>query len=308
MTSKHLLDFIKEKVKHHGDDVVSTNADGSAVTLASVFQKLSLNVDAFTLNALDTRADNTFERFDHFNAKYNPFGKSELRDVFLKSDNKMNGRYYAEITQQLFNKLEKSKYIAGEYRISIYGNKRTEWDSLANWVLSNKLVSPMQRWLIQIPRIFFVFKKFGAVHSFQQVIDNIFGPLFEVTADPSSHPQLHAFLNQVSGFDSVDDESRPERKFDEMFVGGVAVLEMPNTDFFRCSLAQTLPADWTSIENPPYAYYSYYFYANITALNAFRRARGFSAFFLAFHKQLLLFHYPQYQLTESTCYTTFRNV
>jgi AMP deaminase len=36
--------------------------------------------------------------------------------------------------------------------------------------------------------------------------------LFEVTKDPSSHPELHVFLQRVVGFDSVDDESKPERR------------------------------------------------------------------------------------------------
>lgn len=35
-------------------------------------------------------------------------------------------------------------------------------------------------------------------------------PLFEVTADPQSHPELDKFLRYVIGFDSVDDESKPE--------------------------------------------------------------------------------------------------
>lgn len=40
---------------------------------------------------------NTFHRFDKFNAKYNPIGESRLREVFLKTDNYLNGKYFAEI-------------------------------------------------------------------------------------------------------------------------------------------------------------------------------------------------------------------
>lgn len=40
---------------------------------------------------------NTFHRFDKFNAKYNPIGESRLREVFLKTDNYMNGKYFARI-------------------------------------------------------------------------------------------------------------------------------------------------------------------------------------------------------------------
>lgn len=34
--------------------------------------------------------------------------------------------------------------------------------------------------------------------NFQEMLENIFMPLFEVTVDPSSHPELHLFLQHVS--------------------------------------------------------------------------------------------------------------
>lgn len=40
---------------------------------------------------------NTFHRFDKFNAKYNPIGESRLREVFLKTDNYIHGKYFAGI-------------------------------------------------------------------------------------------------------------------------------------------------------------------------------------------------------------------
>lgn len=46
---------------------------------------------------------------------------------------------------------------------------------------------------------------------------DIFEPLYEVTADPSSHPELHVFLQRVVGFDSVDDESKAERRLYRKF-------------------------------------------------------------------------------------------
>lgn len=46
-----------------------------------------LNVDL-----LDVHADSsTFHRFDKFNLKYNPAGQSELRTIFLKQDNYIDG-------------------------------------------------------------------------------------------------------------------------------------------------------------------------------------------------------------------------
>jgi len=40
---------------------------------------------------------NTFHRFDKFNAKYNPIGESRLREIFIKTDNFINGKYYAQV-------------------------------------------------------------------------------------------------------------------------------------------------------------------------------------------------------------------
>ena len=56
---------------------------------------------------------------------------------------------------------------------------------------------------------------------------------------------------KVVGFDSVDDESKPEHH--------IFNLDSP------------LPVDWTEEDNPPYSYYLYYTYANMTVLNHLRR-------------------------------------
>lgn len=50
----------------------------------------------------------------------------------------------------------------------------------------------------QIPRLYNIYKDMGIVTSFQNMLDNIFLPLFEVTVDPNSHPHLHLFLKQVN--------------------------------------------------------------------------------------------------------------
>ncbi len=38
-------------------------------------------------------------------------------------------------------------------RLSIYGCRYDEWDTLAEWAVKNKMHSPNNRWMIQIPRI-----------------------------------------------------------------------------------------------------------------------------------------------------------
>lgn len=45
----------------------------------------------------------TFHRFDKFNSKYNPVGASELREIYLKSDNYINGEYFARIIKVKLN-------------------------------------------------------------------------------------------------------------------------------------------------------------------------------------------------------------
>ena len=44
-----------------------------------------------------------------------------------------------------------------------------------------------------------IYKSTGQLESFGQLLDNLFRPLFEVTMDPASNPQLHCFLQQVRG-------------------------------------------------------------------------------------------------------------
>ena len=130
-----------------------------------------------------------------------------------------------------------------------------EWEKLAAWVCDNKVFSPNVRWLVQVPRLYTVYKQSGIVNNFEDVLRSmsshasvvgrapgnaltlpsrpfipslrpsvsrltrlssraldLFKPLYDVTLDPSSSPKLHQFLQQVVGFDSVDDESKPVRR------------------------------------------------------------------------------------------------
>ncbi|VEN63673.1 unnamed protein product [Callosobruchus maculatus] len=277
MNQKHLLRFIKKTLKNNADEVV-TVTNGVPMTLKEVFQdsdvldertkySISMNLTTYdlTVDMLDVHADrNTFHRFDKFNAKYNPIGESRLREVFLKTDNYSNGKYFANIIKEVASDLEESKYQNAELRLSIYGKSRDEWDKLAKWAIESNVYSDNVRWLVQIPRLFDIFKLNKVLDNFQEVIDNIFLPLFEVTAKPSSHPELHKFLQYVIGFDSVDDESKPEKNplFDK---------DTP------------IPEQWNDIENPNYAYYQYYMYANVAVLNNFRKDKGLQPFVLRPH-------------------------
>ncbi|KAB5595901.1 AMP deaminase [Ceratobasidium theobromae] len=257
MNQKHLLRFIKHKMKHYPDDKVIVR-DGKELTLREVFESLNLTAYDLSIDTLDMHAhQEAFHRFDKFNLKYNPIGEARLREIFMKTDNHIKGRYLAELTKEVMTDLEQSKYQNCEWRISIYGRSSTEWDKLAKWIVENKLYSHNVRWLIQIPRLYDVYKANGTINNFSELLQNIFTPLFEVTQDPSTHPELHVFLQRVVGIDCVDDESKPERRIYRKF---------------------PYPKDWNTPQNPPYSYWMYYMFANMTSLNRWRQAQGFSTF------------------------------
>lgn len=76
-----------------------------------------------------------------------------------------------------------------------------------------------------------------------------------MTKTPSSNPKLHIFLQRVIGFDSVDDESKSDKRVHKKF---------------------PCPKDWCTGHNPPYSYYLYYIYANLTVLNQYRKKYNMS--------------------------------
>ncbi|XP_063722591.1 AMP deaminase 2-like isoform X2 [Symsagittifera roscoffensis] len=263
MTQKHLLRFMKKKLRKYPDDIVGTES-GKPVTLDEVFKKMNLTSYHLSVDLLDCHADrNTFHRFDKFNAKYNPIGESKLREIFIKTNNNMNGQYFAEILKEVISDLEDSKYQYAEPRISIYGTDIDEWKLLAHFAISNNVFSPHIKWLIQIPRVYDIFHIKGLVKNFGELVHNIFAPLFDATLYPDKHPELYQFLLHVIGFDSVDDESK--------------------NDTIRFCSTNPTPDNWTSDINPAYSYYIYYLWSNMVVLNALRTERGLNTFVLRPH-------------------------
>ncbi|KAJ4460163.1 putative AMP deaminase [Paratrimastix pyriformis] len=303
-----LLEFIRKKLRDCPNDVVMRK-DNRDITLAEMAQMCNVTERDLTLDKLQVHVTNfrkTFKRFDLFNRKFSPLSSTEFRTVFLKTDNYMNGRYFAEITRQLAESM--SPDVANEWRLSIYGNDPKEWQRLCDWLHRFSLVKLRGvRWIIQMPRLYAESKRAGKIANFAQYMANFFEPLFEATINPQAHPSstsppprpprpylprlgdsrfkfpsatdhlmpsglsatpaafppptirgtthVHQcllslmyvcvcvcvcapdrFLREVGGFDSVDDESKPERE----------------------AHALTMPADpeqWNTDENPPYAYY-----------------------------------------------------
>lgn len=262
MTPKHLLRFIIDKYNHNGNDVVSVK-DGKQVLLKDVFgsdtDKTHFSVDALSVVA----NEDFFQRFDHFNNAYSPYGKSAMRDAFLKIENYQKGLYFAEITSQIFETIETmDSNVYMEPRISVYGSRPDGWETVSAWACDHDLFHPRVAWMVQIPRIYRVLRKTGAVKNFQEMLANLWGPVFAATLEPEKYPKISKFLANVVAFDSVDDESAIDRIY--------------TSQLFH-------PADWTSEDEPPYSFHIYYLFANIATVNALRAARGMNTFTLRPH-------------------------
>jgi adenosine deaminase len=144
-----------------------------------------------------------WQRFDKFNEKYEPFGIKSLREIFLKHDNAVNGRFLADITKEVIGgETAINNHVYLEPRLSIYGRSENEWDILAAWLVRYNLFTKRVKWMVQIPRIFRKLAEAlaskdpaaSSTFSFQTLLRNIFKPLFEVTQNPQSHPDLHKVI------------------------------------------------------------------------------------------------------------------
>ena len=257
MTARQLLEFILKKAVSGLDDIVKVDENKNPVTLKQLLSGMGICAENLTVHTLNVQADATlFERFDNFNNKYNPMGNPDLRNLLLKTDNYMGGRYFAEIAKMTFAQFARDEYTYAEMRLSIYGRSIGEWAKLATWFDTHGMANLHNTWMVQIPRIYSVFRQHSTVSSFQQLLTNVFEPLWKVSINPASDAKLHHFLKHMSGFDSVDNESQPD-------------LAFPHT---------TYPTEWTSHDNPPYGYWMYFMWANIRSLNTFRKSRGLSTF------------------------------
>ena len=57
-----------------------------------------------------------------------------------------------------------------EWRVSIYGRRADEWDKLAKWIINHKLYSHNVRWLVQVPRLYDVYKLNGSIDTFEDIV------------------------------------------------------------------------------------------------------------------------------------------
>ncbi|CAJ1953637.1 unnamed protein product [Cylindrotheca closterium] len=262
-SAKQFVNFVTGKLEKEGDTVVTS--DGK--TLKEIFENAGIDRDHLTIDAFNVLADySVYQRFDNFNAKYSPFRMADLRRIFLKTNNAMGGRYFAELMKLVLDRHEQSKghTSACEMRLSIYGMERNEWKDLATWMTTDwggdfpgPVISTHNRWLIQIPRLWRIFrlKPGNEQTSFQAMLENIFAPMFEATLHPEEHPEIAEALKHIVGFDSVDDEG---------------LIEDP------CACQR--PHEWKGTNTPAYWWQLYFLWANLEVLNSLREARGLNTF------------------------------
>jgi AMP deaminase len=216
-----LLTATSRRVKrslHHSRHVLEEDLKNS----------LPSTVAELTEADLTLAAEATFERFDRFDDLYKPAGSAALRTLLLKHVNgqcRRNrrtgvceptpGHYYAELLRNHMARLPPGE--VKEMRISIKGADPREWEVLADWVVGERLFFPNLRWVVQVPRNYREFRedKLEAARaatrqpraqailavpaerplfSYEDLLRNIFEPLFAVTLDPAADPTLHALL------------------------------------------------------------------------------------------------------------------
>ena len=258
MTARQLLTFIVDKATHNGDDIVSHPKGKEPQTLRQLLSELHISPGSLTVDDLNIQAGATSS---NGGAPHNPFATEgthdELLTLLLKTDNQMNGRYFAELTKRTFEELSRDQHTFTESRLSVYGASAGEWGLLSHWFDTHGMSSSHNQWVVQVPRIYSSLRKAGRVASFAEYLEHIFEPLWRISLHPNSDPRLFHFVNHIAAFDCVEDERRPD---------------MP------LQRATRAPHEWTSEEEPPYNYYLYHLYANLHSLNRFRQRRRFSVF------------------------------
>lgn len=236
--ARMLLEYFVDKVQNHGDDVVFEECD-SPITLRQLISRYRINVQNITVDELN----------------YQMTTHKDLRSIFLSPDNFMQGRYFAELVKQKLEFDKEDAFTYAEDRLRIHGASSNEWYMLADWFDRYGMASDHKRWMIALPRNYHVLHRRGQAKNFGCYLDHIFSALWEISLRPAKNTRLHYFLNHVSGFDCVAEESSMDIPFDNTF-----------------------PHDWNTDSNPPYSMYMYYLWANIASLNEFRASRGLTTF------------------------------
>lgn len=88
-SAKQFVNFVRNKLETESNVEVIPGK-----TLPQVFKEAGLDSEHLTIDAFNVLADySVYQRFDNFNSKYSPFRMADMRRIFLKTTNHMDGRY-----------------------------------------------------------------------------------------------------------------------------------------------------------------------------------------------------------------------
>ncbi|KAH3679917.1 hypothetical protein WICMUC_000660 [Wickerhamomyces mucosus] len=282
MSKKHLLNVINLKLREEPDRVVYKDEKGVSITLSQLFEPYFNETGAKKLNIDDLFEFGIIDRNFNMNdimidrsTDYESIVRNEILlkidQTFLRIENESNGEYLSDTLKQVLSDYEKSKYQYGELGINFNllpdfekSEGLTKWESIANWVIDNKLISHNVKWIIRIPRNYAALRKVGKVSNFQEFLGHIFKQLFEISINPRKNIKLHYFLTKISAIDLLSGS----------FSEDTSVFDYKNL---------VSPNNWTTDENPPYSYYLYYIFLNLSNLNKFRKSRNLNCFNLRNH-------------------------
>eukprot|EP00929_Paragymnodinium_shiwhaense_P115400 TRINITY_DN84244_c0_g1_i1.p1 TRINITY_DN84244_c0_g1~~TRINITY_DN84244_c0_g1_i1.p1 ORF type:complete len:559 (-),score=92.48 TRINITY_DN84244_c0_g1_i1:222-1898(-) len=254
-TTPELFEYIRELYDKDAGRVLSCGKTvGQVIENAGFLPGKSAMDDMRTLSTTEM-----FRDFAKFNCAFSPFRDGSLRDLLMKPT-EFDGEYFKEFLLRNATKAQKSNVYL-EPRITIKGAAYGEWEELAKWVARVKPTHKHLLWAVQLPRVY-QFRHGKKVKNFGEFVLNFFGPMFQATLHPDKHPELAAFLKMVGMIDTVDNED----VYDEYDVSDLPAAR-----------------DYAVAENPPYAYYHFYWWYNMRALNTLRASKGLNVLHLRPH-------------------------
>ncbi|KAK7249042.1 adenosine-phosphate deaminase [Aureococcus anophagefferens] len=249
MTAVQLDQFMRRIYERDRDRPLDDKGKtvGSAMRGAGFQTKGEHNAESLNVQA----SYRMFGNFKNFNAAFTPLGSRELKSLFMGYE-ALEGEYLAAMVRECAGVAHEGAGAFLEPRFSIYGRKPSEWKTFATWVRRWQVDEmPGVLIAIQLPRVYPVWRRMGAVTSFGAMLRNFWGPLFEAALSDEDD-DVKWLLDKIRVIDTVDDESIE----DHPDLAGLCGAD-----------------DWTSEKNPPYGYYAYYMHENVARLNALLRAR-----------------------------------
>jgi AMP deaminase len=245
------IGFVKEKYQSECNTPVYQEPNGQILTLCQLFKSENITFNDLNINALNLHGDKVRNRFDYFLEHiYQPFGSEKLGTVFLQYDNYIGGRFYAEILRKVFVNFPKYN-VYSEIRVPVFGVSYLQWSTLANWIDKYDLLNDDRvQWVIEVWALSSANANLTEVHNYEDVLSNIFLPLFEATVNPQSNPTLSRILKYMTFFDNDSGEGIESSPFFDWAIPPQNIIN---------------PAD------APFVYQIYYTCANIAVLNQLRR-------------------------------------